>query len=289
MKKGYLHALKGIGILLFVWIVAHIDRTHILEILQGADASYAALSLVALFAIYVIKTCRWHLLAVKAGSTATFYESWKVYLIGIFFATVTPAKIGEFGRAIYLKKQGMNTVAAVGTAIADRVLDAIVIGILTIPSLWILFGKLPALELLAAAVLVCGLTLLFLLRTTLGAQLLTLVPLLRTVLLTKIAWLLLGYTLLSWCTYYIWILLIAASLHMTVPPVTLIAACTIAGIIALLPIAPSGLGTRDAALIYLLAPFGVLPESAVGLAFMMFVSILLSGIPGSFYWIKGLR
>src|SRR5690606_436474 len=76
-----------------------------------------------------------------AGSNATLFESWQVYHIGVFFAAVTPAKIGEFGRAIYLKKQGMNNIAAFGTAIFDRVADALIIAVLTAPALWVLFGR----------------------------------------------------------------------------------------------------------------------------------------------------
>ena len=53
----------------------------------------------------------------------------------------------------------------------------------------------------------------------------------------------------------------------------------------MLPIAPSGLGTRDVALLTLLAPFGVQPEEAVALAMLMFASIVLSCPLGGYYWL----
>jgi len=289
IKKGYLQALKLIGVILFVFILSRIDREQVRQTLQNADQALLLASFTMLFVVYMIKTMRWHLLAKKAGAKTTLYESWKVYQIGIFFASFTPAKIGEFGRAIYLKKQGLQNIPAFGTAIFDRLADAVVIGILTIPSLWILFGKVSAFVLALSILVIVLLVFAFLQRTSIGKKILMVVPLLRLFLMTETAFLIFGFTMISWCAYYAWVLLLAQALHIQVDPLIMIATCTIAGIIALLPIAPSGLGTRDAAFIYFLAPFGILSEQAVSLAFVMFASILLSAVPGSIYWLKGLR
>ena len=64
----------------------------------------------------------------------------------------------------------------------------------------------------------------------------------------------------------------------------------ISRLIGLIPISISGLGTRDATLIYLFSLIGLKPELAVGYSFLIFVTFFIfNGIIGSVaWWIKPL-
>jgi len=62
----------------------------------------------------------------------------------------------------------------------------------------------------------------------------------------------------------------------------------ISNLISLMPISISGLGTRDATLIYLFSLIGLNPETAVSYAFLVFIAFFLcGGLMGAFaWWIK---
>jgi uncharacterized membrane protein YbhN (UPF0104 family) len=238
-----------------------------------------------IFLLYGTKAVRWHLLVAASGFQATWQSSWRLTNIGVFLATMTPAKIGEFGRAAYLRKAGMPGKRAFAITLLDRILDTAVIAAIALPSMGVLFGA----------------------RWFLGSSILTLLAatcswflwkkmeewtrwtepqFLREILQKRVLFSLLATTLLSWLLYFAWALLLARGLGLTIPKAVLIAASTIAGILNLLPIAPSGLGTRDAAFFFLLTPYGVTAEQAVALAFLMFTTIILSSLPGLLYFLS---
>ena len=102
MKK-LLPWLKFLGIVLFLWILLKIDRNLLFGYIRHANQTMLLLSLPVLFCMYLIKTVRWHILVKSTGAHPTFKGSWELYNIGVFLAAITPGKLGEFGRAAYLR------------------------------------------------------------------------------------------------------------------------------------------------------------------------------------------
>jgi len=279
-------ALKLIGIGLFLWILSRLDRETLLMFVGRINTRTCVVILILIMALYGVKTLRWHLLVHRLGARPTLATSWRLYNIGVFLSTITPAKIGEVGRAAYLLRDGMDSREAIMLAVIDRLMDGVVIAVVTALGMGALFGwKLGAMSLTVIGVsFLCGGVLwkrhlmhhpnrwLVALQKIMDA---------RTVILALL------YTTLSWCIYFVLAVLLARSVGIAAPLTVLIASFTVAGIITLLPIAPSGLGTRDAALIALLLPYGVPAEQSVALGFLMFVTILVSSIPGLYYWGRG--
>jgi uncharacterized membrane protein YbhN (UPF0104 family) len=281
--RTLLGLLKIIGVLLFVWILARVDRTALLSVLRHANLPMIAAAFAAVMLSYLTKAARWHLLVRLCGANPTFRQSWKLYNIGVFLALITPAKLGELGRAAYLRGRGMHTGTALALSITDRLADAAVITCIAMWALALLFGGMWALIGLAA-VDVVGLIMWALSRKLAAVQWLKFLKMMRTpaTMTSIVLW-----TSLSWALYFVWTILIARSIGIDLSALLLIATLTIAGIVALLPIAPSGLGTRDAALLTLLLPFGLASGQIVAFSLLIFLMILLSGIPGFFYWIRG--
>ena len=81
-------------------------------------------------------------------------------------------------------------------------------------------------------------------------------------------------------------LAVALGLHIDFITITLFTA--IANLISLIPISISGLGTREASLIYLFSLINVKPELAVSYALLVFIVFFLcGGIMGAVaFWIK---
>lgn len=274
--------LKIIGVLLFMWILMHIDRAALLEVLRHANLFMIAAAFAIVILSYLTKAARWHLLVRLCGANPTFRQSWKLYNIGVFLALITPAKLGELGRAAYLRGRGMHTGTALALSITDRLADAAVITCIAMWSLALLFGGMWALIGIAAIGIV-GLMAWTLSGKLAVVQWLKFLKMMRTpaTMISIVLW-----TSLSWALYFVWTILIARSIGIDLSASLLVATLTIAGIVALLPIAPSGLGTRDAALLTLLLPFGLSSGQIVAFSLLIFVMIMFSSIPGFFYWMK---
>ena len=189
--------------------------------------------------------------------------------------------MGELGKAAYLKKAGLPAKLGIAIVIIDRLADVLVIALLGIGGAGILLG--PRWLLFFIAMLgILSLVGLFAWRRmphTHKTLIVAFLPKRKTVLLILL------YTIVSWILYFIWAIALAKSIAITAPILPFISVLTVTGILSLLPIAPAGLGTRDAALIALLAVYGITSSQAVALAMLMFCSILIMGIPGGLCWI----
>lgn len=284
-KRILLWATKLIGVGLFIWMVTQLDQERILRSFSTANWWLLTAAFLLLYVIYFFKTWRWHQLIHATGSKVPFMYTWKVCNLGVFFASVTPGKLGELGRAAYLEQSGMKRLLAIALSIVDRLADIVVIAMLAVGAVGILFGIPPLLLALLGVVLglwFCG----WLLTRQFVIRFLPFLPYFQK---TTVVWRTLGITLLSWLTYYAQTTLIARAIGIDIPIIDLAAVLTIAGIVAIIPIAPSGLGTRDATLVLLLGLYGVSGEQAIALGVLMFLGILLSGILGLLYWVIGVK
>jgi uncharacterized membrane protein YbhN (UPF0104 family) len=279
-----MNLLKLCGVALFVWILLRIDRVALLGILKEADAGLLLLSFVLLLGSYVMKTLRWHVLVKAGGIHPSFYESWKLYTLGIFFGNLTPGNLGELGRVPYLTSKGMQTITATALIALDRLLDVAVMGLMALVSIFILFGGSTLLWVGFAAVIL--ITLLFVLKKNAVSKMLQEMGFASHLLSVRTLLILTFLSIAIWITYFLWTLLLAYGLGITLSPLILIAAITLTGMVSLLPIAPAGLGTRDAALVSFLSPYGIPAHEAVAMSLLMFTFIMLSCGPGVWYWIS---
>ncbi len=272
--------LKLIGIALFIGIITRLDRGSITRYVLEGNIAMLLVAQCALFGVLGVKSYRWHVLAAAAGAKRPSSVSWREFMIGVFLSTFTPAKLGDFGKVAYLKNDGVGAKTAALLVIIERLADIIILlplavigaGILA-QSQGMLIAALGLFGVVALASLLARYWKTFsaALRYCLGHQAL------GAVLLTTIG---------GWALHFLWAIVIARSLGITTPVPVLIAALTGASFLNALPIAPSGLGTREAALLTLLAPYAAEPERVVALSLLMFVQLLIAAIPGGYYWVR---
>ncbi|MBM3230777.1 flippase-like domain-containing protein [Candidatus Peregrinibacteria bacterium] len=278
-KRIGLWALKLIGVLLFLWILSSIDAQQLIRELATADKLLLTLSFPLVFLIYFCRTNRWKELVHAAGITLPMQRHWEIMNVGIFLACILPGKIGEMGKAAYLGAAGMRMATALMITILDRVIDTVCVGLFAAAGVGILFGWQWSAYAIGCILLGAVIALPF--RKWLR-------NLLKDIALGSYTAITL-WTVCAWIMHFAWAITLARAVGIETGLPILVSVITFAGILSLLPIAPSGLGTRDAALVLLLAPYGIPPEQAVALAFLMFVSIILSGFLGGWYWLKGVR
>jgi len=78
--------------------------------------------------------------------------------------------------------------------------------------------------------------------------------------------------------------ILALGINIHIPFSYLVFAVTMAGFISLIPISISGIGTRDAALILLFAPFAILKEQAIVFSTLILLMFLFAAVIGLICW-----
>lgn len=93
-------------------------------------------------------------------------------------------------------------------------------------------------------------------------------------------------TIISYFIFFIQCFLLTKAMNLQIDFFTLVLFMSISNLFSFIPISISGLGTRDAALIYLFSLIGLQSELAVGYAFLVFFSFFVcGGIMGSIAWV----
>jgi hypothetical protein len=288
-KKHYLWLLKGIGIAIFLWIFSQIDFFEVTETIREADPLLLVVSLFVLLSICAVKSVRFAAITRSAGGEMSLMKAFRLFIIAIFLSTITPGRIGDLGRAVYLKNDGMNVKTAMSVALIDRVADLIVLTSLCVVSAWYLFGNFWGL--IALLVLVVGI---FAMRLSLSWTKMsdarkTWLQFLDVVSRPTMLFAVLSTTLLGWFLHFVWCVAIAESIGIDVPLLPFAASITLTSAVTMFPIAPTGLGTREAALLFFLGPFAVEAPKAVALGILMFASYIVCSLIGGFWWLRGVR
>ncbi|MDP6561888.1 MAG: lysylphosphatidylglycerol synthase transmembrane domain-containing protein [Candidatus Peribacteraceae bacterium] len=265
------YGLKLIGVLLFILILTQIDRAQMLQVLANISIAHLAVMFLLFPVTYAIKSYRWHILTRHAGKEVHFVESFLVYCSGLFFGIVTPGRIGELIKVPALTTRGVPTQSAVILTIFERIIDAMFMGVIGIAAIGILWSWA-----LAGAIAACG-AMILCIGIALKNPLLRFIP---TVQSTLAQWpTLLSLTFIAWVIYFLQLIILQRGFGFSVPILPFISIMTIAGIVAMMPIAPAGLGTRDAVVALLFSSFAVPTETSIAFtATIFFLTIVASSI-----------
>ncbi len=166
-----------IALLAYLAQRAHINPQQTWATLQKANLLFFLAGFLVYYVSFPLRALRWRVLLENVGFTQEngivlpkFWKLTEIIYISFFANSIVPAKLGDLYRA-YLLRQEIKVSASrgVGTVLAERLLDLIVLLLLFIPAIIIsLHENLPAelriaLEITLAAVVV-GIAALFVLR-----------------------------------------------------------------------------------------------------------------------------
>jgi uncharacterized protein (TIRG00374 family) len=305
--------LRLIGLGVLALILLKLDLTALASALTGVRWGYLLLALLVNPLLFGIKSWRWREMLRMQAVHYPWRDAFLVFSAGLFLGLVTPGRLGEAGKALYLKQdQDLPLSEGLANVLMDRLLDLYCILLIGAVGLaW--FRLLPSWALL----LVLSATLFALLLPAvllserladLGLSLLLRVPILRghaagvasaalqfrrglRPLVTPGLVVPVGLTLAAYGLFFVQGRLLALALALPLS-IDYVAVClSVAGAISLLPISFSGLGTRDAILIALFAPLGLAAEQAVAFSTLFFLTAYVGGgALGALAWqIKPLR
>jgi uncharacterized protein (TIRG00374 family) len=307
--------IRLLGPLLFVLILSRMDLRHMAKTIAAVRVDFLLAALVLYPGLILLKAWRWHILLgvqhIKYGLMPAFV----VYNGSLAVGYVTPGRLGEFVKALYLRQdEGVTLGEAISSVLMDRLFDLYLL--LMTALLGMAAFSVPRLvsEVAVAILLVTGLTPLLVLIPGVTRRLLALfiraLPTLGTaryreeikrtldafrrgmeqLLSTSLLFPLL-VTVVAYALFYMQCYLIAISLRLPLSYPYAAFCASVGSLSALLPVSISGLGVREAAFIALLLPLGVVAETAVGYSLLiLLVFNVFGGALGALAWsIKPLK
>lgn len=312
MRKTLSIFLPLVGLAIFVWIVRGAGIGRIWQAFQGVDPLRLLIFPVFTVVIVWLRGLRWWLLLKGAGVDYSLRRSSVVWAIGFFAAAVTPGKVGDAVRAFYVSREtGRGVGSAFLTVFVDRLMDLVTIlvfGVVTVLVFSYVYTDLPSIWVIVAASLVL-LALLYLglhrglVRRFLGPLFRALTPAkyraqlsaevdgfydalglyagrpgttVAAAVLTLVYWL--WIVLMAYAVT--WVLGIDVSLRyvaLMLPVMTLM---------EIIPISVSGIGTREAAVVFFFSAVGIGNAQAVAFSIMyLIVGTYLTALVGFGAWL----
>lgn len=277
-----------LGPLLLAVILATVDLADIATAIGRASPLPIAGAGIAMLPTVPLRSWRWRVLLRAGGTNLAAVEALNAYAFSIVVGAATPGRVGELVKIGYLRHKGVATSVAIFSVGLDRLFDVVFLVLIGAGALAALVDERSALTVvgtMAAAVAATTAALAYSAsapRRQCIARSLTrylpakwarrvesmlgeLTPLVRTMPRATVAAATL-LTALTWLSTFLAVYLCAMALGFDLPFLVISGVSAIASLVALLPISVLGIGTRDAALITLLARYELSAADAVALS-----------------------
>lgn len=172
-QKSLRLALQAIGIAVFLLILTRIDLSRTIYLLRSADLRFLLAALPLGLVYDAVKSWRWRLILKVQSIDLAFGEAFGIYLSALFLGLLTPGRVGDMSKILYLTRRGHSIGKSAVSIFLDRILDIILllssayVGMLFFSSL-LLSNQLSTLTLILPLSLIAILLLLRLKRFTEG-------------------------------------------------------------------------------------------------------------------------
>ena len=234
----------------------------------------------------VLKSIRWKKILEIQGIELPASRALLYYVASLFWGIITPGRIGEGVKVLYLRKQGISTGRSALSIILDRLFDLGALLLLDGIGVFIFFGLRWSLISLSIVGIVCWVLWKIREKTPWSGMLSWLFSLLPERLKGDLSQLgkqfrtdmekfsspnimLLGiFSVLIWFLYASPFLLFGEAVGIEISPFFLIMGIFCSALVAMLPISIGGVGTREAFFIYYLGKFGIPKEESLLFSFM---------------------
>ena len=132
-----------IGIIFFLYIIFRVGITKIVDVFYTINVTYLIPLLLITPVIIILKGLKWNMIIKAHDLNYPLKDSCLVFIIGVAVGIITPARMGDFIKAIYLNEKVKSFGRSVSTVIVDRISDITIlltIGILSVLSFTAWFG-----------------------------------------------------------------------------------------------------------------------------------------------------
>lgn len=285
--------IQLIGVGLFIWLLTRVDVEGILR--QVANARWPlVLASVSLGVPFIwFKSERWRLVLEWTGTNLPSTTAFSLFAIGLLAGLVTPGQLGEFGKAVDVRRQGGTIRSGLLASLSDRGFDLVIFVGMVVYSVFISRGNLLQLAQVNGVLLAL---LVFVLNALTAAAVMGLLsrfgrPKGSTMKATNqsiYSKVFLGSivcTLFSFFIYNLRLYLLLTSLGEWIPWGAFMISMAIMSLVTLLPVTIAGVGTRDLVLISLFQIFGIGAETVVAFSALVLLLYIFNGLIGLFAWV----
>jgi uncharacterized protein (TIRG00374 family) len=301
------HFVKGIGLALLAIILIQVDLGQVVQLLRNCQYGYLLLVVLLIFPQIGLRALRWQRLLAQQGIQCSLRSAAIFYFAAIYAGLITPGRMGELVKCYFLKQNGMAGLSqSLPSVLVDRALDLYFLGLVAWAALY--HADLLPIPLWAAFLTMAGLGILpwIILKwkgkdqplisrigiwlsnrnSRWGESWRVFLHASRSLLSSR----LLGslfLTALSYAVYFGQTYLIGLSIGLPMDYITVAMVVSIGILVGYIPITFAGLGTRDAALIFLFGRYGIPAASALSFAFLYnLVYIVFVGMISVVFWMR---
>jgi hypothetical protein len=295
------NVLPFFGLTIFIYLILSIGLEKVISTFLLLSPSYIILVAILTIPRIIIRNIAWQVILKQQKMYISFSSSFKIFLIGYFYATVTPGYLGQLMRIPYLKGETKEPFGKlfVNTFIETTLHTLSLYGMMLIGALLIIRNE--PLFFYATSVFIIALLIIywFFAKESRGKKFFSifvkyLIPKKYRISakwvvnsfykdFPKIRALIYPFILgiITWIIMFSQIYIIAMSLGINVPYLYFLVLYPIANVVSFIPITSAGFGTREAAVIFLLGLLGVSPEKALVLSIAGFlITDMLTGFYG---------
>jgi len=295
-----------LGIIIFVYILYKVDWPQMTSVLKRINPQWIIIAILINIPHLWLKSTRWQFLLAIQNKPIKNREAFLLYMSSLYLGVVTPGRLGEFAKAIYLKQTGITTIShGFSSVLVDRLFDLYLlfllamaglvfltpwsnsdvfgwagfIGAIIVPVIFLFSGKAKQLILLVYKKVLASKLLKFAKEGSeqFGQGMLELM----TCRIYPAALL----TLSAWALFFLQCFLIAKALGLPITYTEIIPVMALTNIFTFLPISISGLGTREIALAFLLLPKGISLELILAYSMgVLLVFFVAGGLMGAVAW-----
>ena len=290
--------IRLIGLFILLIILFRIDFSQLVDTLYHVNIFHLFIAIILNIPQLFFKSCRWNFLLKQQRITYSPVQSFLVYMSSLYVGFITPGRLGEFVKTLYLKSdKGIPLSKGFSSVLVDRLFDLYLLIILGFIGIWRfgILGKLSEASLIFTIIVILA-PLIMLNKKLVGriTKILYNIAVIKKVKgkieesfedfysglnqLINPRLLISGLlTCLGYLMFFIQCYLIVIAIDLSINFLTITLFMAISNLISFIPISISGLGTRDATLIYLFSLIGLKPELAVSYAFLVFTTFFVCG------------
>jgi uncharacterized protein (TIRG00374 family) len=292
-----------IGILLVICLFVFVSPLAVVQSLQMINPLLVICAIIIYAFTFILLTIRWKRILIQMGESLPFIEAYQAFVGGVLYSDFTPGRIGDFSRAILVKKRITIHKATISVFI-DRYIDIIVLTGLGCTALVVFASKFTSMFLVIGIIILIiifiGVTGVYL-QNSWVFTLLKKIPLydlrefagaLQSALSEfrngkKVIFEGIILTISAWITHAVRILLISMSLGYILPIPELFLILPLISALALIPISIAGLGLVEGGLMTVIAGYGIPASVAFSIAIIdRGITVFFHGVIGGWYAVK---
>lgn len=286
--KGILFFLLRLGITLgiLIFLYTKIDLSKLSQIFKNIDLTFYFLALLCFNSFQILVALRWKKICASWGFDEKFMFFLKSYLMGFSLNTLLPGIIGgDLLRTYFLMKKGLAFKKASLSVVIDRFYG--LIGIFFILAIFLpLYGSFLPSSFRSFLMIITYLTIFMLVFMSFIFTKILKIDYFKPLSFPYNLYpIFLGF--LIQILFVLQFILLRKAIHFEIDNIYFFVIIPIISFLSALPISISGLGVREGSLSYFLFLLNCSVEYGVALGFLGYTLILLSALPGLFFYVRG--